>query len=143
MTTMDPRPAMAMAALSIDEADIERLVHRFYGRVRRDDVLGPIFEAEVADWPEHLRNLTDFWSSVVLRTARYRGRPMAPHLRLGLKPDHFDRWLDLFEDTASTELPDRAAALFVDRARRIADSFEMAIASIDGRLHEPRHLKRG
>lgn len=67
----------------IDEALIERLVNAFYARVRRDPRLGPIFEQNLsADWPTHLGRMCRFWSSVILKTGRYKGRPVPAHLRL-------------------------------------------------------------
>lgn len=126
----------------VTEAEIARLVHTFYGRVRQDAMIGPVFEGHVADWDRHLANLCDFWSSVVLRTQRYDGRPLRPHFRLGLEPAHFDRWLDLFEATAREVLPPAALPVFVDRARRIADSFEMSVRGQAGAIVAPRHLKR-
>jgi hemoglobin len=127
----------------VDEAMIERLVHTFYGRVRADRLLGPIFEANVEDWDDHLAKLCAFWSSLVLRTGRYDGRPMRPHLMMRLEGAHFDRWLDLFEATAIELFPQPTAALFIDRARRIADSFEAGVAAQQGEIRAPRHLKRG
>jgi hypothetical protein len=47
----------------IDEENLAQLVGLFYGRVRADPDLGPIFNDAVADWPEHLAHLTDFWHS--------------------------------------------------------------------------------
>ncbi len=125
----------------ITEAMISELVTKFYGRVREDGLLGPIFAA-VQDWDEHLAKLRDFWSSVVLTTGRYHGQPMRAHFPLPLVGDHFDRWLDLFEQTARDVCPPAAAAHFIDKARRIADSFEMASATQAGRLSSPRHVFR-
>ena len=125
----------------ITEAMIGELVARFYGRVREDELLAPIFAA-VQDWDEHLARLRDFWSSVVLTTGRYHGQPMRVHLPLALVGDHFDRWLDLFEQTAREVCPPAAAAHFIDKARRIADSFEMASATQAGRISSPRHVLR-
>ncbi|HEU5442509.1 MAG TPA: hypothetical protein VFU61_01710 [Steroidobacteraceae bacterium] len=34
----------------IDEAMIDCLVRRFYGKVREDEVLAPVFNERVADW---------------------------------------------------------------------------------------------
>ena len=126
----------------IGEAMIERLVHAFYGRVRRDDLIGPIFNAKVADWDDHLAKLCAFWSSIILRTGRYDGRPLRPHLMLPLQGRHFDRWLDLFESTALDVLPKAAALLFIDRARRIADSFDTAVGTQQGEIRAPRHQAR-
>ncbi|WP_413990319.1 group III truncated hemoglobin [Labrys okinawensis] len=127
---------------TLSEAMIESLVHTFYGRVRQDELIGPIFNAKVADWDDHLAKLCAFWSSMVLRTGRYDGRPLRPHLMLPLEGRHFDRWLDLFERTAGEVLPREAALVFIDRARRIADSFEMSIGTQRGEIRPPRHQGR-
>lgn len=126
----------AIERTGITEEMIGELVTRFYGRVREDALLGPVF-AIVQNWDEHLAKLTDFWSSVVLMSGRYRGSPMRAHLPLSLSGDHFDRWLDLFEQTAREICPPAAAALFIDKARRIADSFEMASERSQGVSHRP------
>jgi hemoglobin len=125
----------------INETMIAELVANFYGRVREDELLAPIFAA-VQDWDQHLAKLRDFWSSVVLTTGRYHGQPMRAHLPLTLIGEHFDRWLDLFEKTAREICPPAAAAHFIDKARRIADSFEMASATQAGRISSPRHVFR-
>ncbi|WP_139976910.1 MULTISPECIES: group III truncated hemoglobin [Brucella/Ochrobactrum group] len=127
---------------SIDPASIEKLVATFYGRAREDEVIGPIFANAVHDWDHHIAQIAAFWSSVILKTGSYEGRPMAPHLKLELKNEHFDRWLDLFENTAREIFPAEAAIIFIDRARRIADSFEMAIATNTGQISAPRHSRR-
>jgi hemoglobin len=120
----------------VNEASIERLVRAFYGRARDDAVIGPIFNASVADWEHHIANITDFWSSIVLRTGRYGGRPMWPHLVLPLQGEHFDRWLMLFECAARELYSAEVAVVFIHRARRIADSFEMGIPrGVRSRLH--------
>lgn len=78
------------------------MVHAFYGRVRHDPVLGPIFEAHVADWDHHLAKMVDFWSSALRGTARYRGTPMPKHSVLpGLTAELFERWLSLFRQTTA------------------------------------------
>lgn len=126
----------------VDEAAIRTLVHTFYDRVRRDPLIGPVFEARVDDWDEHLAKLCDFWSNIVLRTGRYQGRPMQKHLRLPIEAAHFDRWLALFRATATEIMPQQAAAIFIDRANRIADSFELGIGSVRGEVRSPRHSVR-
>jgi hemoglobin len=135
-------PLSETSEIAISEAMIERLVHTFYGRVRQDDLIGPIFNAKVGDWDDHLAKLCAFWSSVILRTGRYDGRPLRPHLMMPLEGKHFERWLGLFEDTAGKVLPRTAALLFIDRARRIADSFEMSIGTQRGEIRPPRHQAR-
>jgi hemoglobin len=120
------------AATGITEAMIERLVHGFYAKVRRDPVLGPIFDARVRHWDRHLGQMCAFWSSVALMSGRYHGTPMVKHLPLPVDAGHFDRWLELFEATAGELCPPRAAAHFVERARRIAASLELGVANANG-----------
>lgn len=112
----------------VDEALVRALVTRFYGRVRRDPELGPIFERRLAGrWEAHLDTMADFWSAVVLRTGRYGGKPHVAHAGLGLSERHFARSLQLFQATARQALPADVAALFVDRAERIADSLQIGL----------------
>lgn len=121
-----------VARTGIDEAMIERLVRQFYARVRDDALLGPIFEARIADWERHLGRMCAFWSSVALMTGRYHGEPMRAHMPLPVDARHFDRWLALFEETAAEVCPPAAAAHFVERARRIAESLELGVAARHG-----------
>ncbi len=112
----------------IDEAGLERLVAAFYGRVREDAELGPIFNDAVADWPEHLEKLAAFWSSVMLTTGRYRGQPVVIHKRIeGLEIELFDRWLALFGESCAELLDAETAGLFWRKAVRIAESLKLAL----------------
>ena len=124
----------------VTDAMIAALVDTFYGRVRQDLLLAPVF-ARVENWDEHLAKLRAFWSSVVLMSGRYHGQPMQAHFPLTIEPRHFDRWLALFEQTTADLCPPAAAALFMEKARRIADSFEMATATRDGQIAGPRHSR--
>jgi hemoglobin len=137
MTEADRRErvvAEIVAQTGITEAMIERLVRSFYAKVRGDDMLGPIFEARIKDWEPHLSQMCAFWSSVALMSGRYHGAPMPKHLRLPVDAAHFDRWLALFEATANQVCPPAAAKHFIERARRIASSLELGIASANGVL---------
>lgn len=117
----------------IDDAMIERLVRTFYRQVRADLLLGPIFEERIGDWANHLERMCTFWSSVALMSGRYHGRPMEKHLPLPVDARHFDRWLELFEETAQQVCPPSAAAHFIERAQNIAESLELGIAAQNGR----------
>lgn len=113
----------------IDEAALGRLIPLFYDRVRHDPELGPIFDGAVHDWPAHLATLTDFWSSVMLTTGRYKGNPMRAHLALrdAITPELFDRWLALWAETTDTHMPAAAAAALQAKAGRIAESLKLAL----------------
>lgn len=118
----------------IDEPMIETLVRGFYSRVREDSLIGPIFEAKIVDWEAHLQRMFAFWSSLTLQSGRYHGQPMAKHLPLPVDARHFDRWLSLFEETARDLCPPTAADVFIERARRVAESLELGIACTNGVL---------
>lgn len=122
-------------AVGVTEAMIRELVHTFYGRVRKDPEIGPIFNREVEDWDEHLAKLCDFWSSVMLMTGRFHGSPMSAHIQVGdIVPAHFVRWLALFEETAREVCTPEAAALFIDKSRMMGRSLQMGIAVSRGEL---------
>jgi len=137
--TSHPLADQGLLKAGLDEDLIGRVVKTFYTRAREDEVIGPVFRAAVRDWDEHIHNITNFWSNLMLKTGRYDGRPLRPHLRLPLEPMHFDRWLSLFETTVRELCADEVAQAFMLRARRIADSFEMAIGTHHGKLVMPRH----
>ena len=126
------------ASTGITEAMIRQLVHRFYERARSDPLIGPIFNTRVTDWERHLARMCDFWSSVTLMSGRYHGTPMPVHAALPIEPQHFDRWLQLFAQTARETCPPAAAQYFIERAHRIADSLELGIAVRRGELRGPR-----
>lgn len=122
-------------AAGVDEAMIAKVVHAFYARVRQDPTLGPIFSGAIDDWDEHLAKLCDFWSSVLLMSGRFKGSPMAAHMRVeGIQSPHFGRWLELFHATARQLCPPPAAALFVERSAMIGQSLQLGLAASRGEL---------
>ncbi|WP_299655784.1 group III truncated hemoglobin [uncultured Jannaschia sp.] len=128
------RPEITRALMDqtgLDDAALTRLVHAFYDQTRRDPLLGPIFAERISDWGPHLDRMVAFWSSVALMTGRYHGSPMRAHLSLPVEKAHFDRWLDLFSQTARETCPPEGAAHMIERAERIA-------ASIHGNIIDRR-----
>lgn len=112
----------------VNEEMIVNLVHTFYGKVRTDPLIGPIFERVIEDWDPHLAKMCDFWSSVMLMSGRYKGNPMVAHMRLKMvQPRHFERWLALFRQTARAECPSEIAELFIGRAENIARSLQLGM----------------
>jgi hemoglobin len=114
----------------LDEAMIRRVVGRFYGLAREDDLIGPVFRNAVPDdrWQAHLDTIVDFWSSMLLGTGRYHGRPMPKHLALPELTDaHFRRWLALFRFTVSELCSPGVAALFIERSERVGNSFRLNV----------------
>ncbi len=134
--------ASARAALApgtsagVTEPMIEAMVRTFYSEIRRDPLLGPIFAGAIGeDWEPHQAKMSDFWSSVLLMSGRFKGSPMAAHVRLSdIGPQHFERWLDLFRRIAAEVCPEPAAALFIAKAEMIAGSLQLGIAASRGEL---------
>jgi hemoglobin len=114
---------------SIDEGMVRTLVHAFYVKVRDDQQLGPIFARVIGnDWDSHLAKICDFWSSVMLMSGRYKGNPMIAHMRLKtVQPEHFERWLTLFRETAVEVCTPQIASLFITRAENIARSLQLGM----------------
>ena len=122
-------------AAGVTEALIRDQVHTFYGKIRTDPALGPIFNREIDDWEHHLAKMCDFWSSVLLMTGRFKGAPMIVHARLtDVRDTHFARWLHLFRQTAQEVCPPDAAALFVAKSEMIAQSLQLHMAATRGEL---------
>ena len=113
----------------IGEAELGRLIPLFYARVREDPLLGPVFNAAVRDWPEHLELLRAFWSSVMNTSGRYKGNPMAAHMRhlQAIRPDMFERWLALWREAAAETLAPSEAARIIEKAERIAESLKLGL----------------
>ena len=113
----------------IDEAALEHLIPAFYARVRADPEIGPLFNEAVEDWSAHLEKLVAFWSSVMLTTGRYKGSPVAEHLKhkARITPAMFDRWLALWTATTDELMAPDAAAALQAKAARIAESLQLAL----------------
>jgi len=124
-----PQGEQPLVCPEVDRAFIGRLVRSFYSRVRRNDRLGPIFAEVIGDnWEPHLEKMTEFWSSIMLKTASYDGRPVPTHLRLKeVVPPDFAIWLGLFRETAEELCPPDLAEMFIRHAERIAQSLQFAM----------------
>ena len=85
-------------------ADIEQLVNTFYDKIRKDDLLGFIFnEVAKTDWAVHLPKMYAFWETMLFRSGGFVGNPLAAHARLvpltAMGRPQFDRWLAVFTAT--------------------------------------------
>jgi hemoglobin len=141
--TMSEETASTSQAAADDvknEAAIEACVRAFYAKGRQDDILGPVFDAAVADWESHFRRIQDFWSKILLGTARYGGHPYAAHAPLPVEPEHFVRWLALFEETARETLDAELAKKAIGRARHMSASFQAGIFPFKDEQGRPTRL---
>lgn len=81
-------------------SDVETLVNTFYGKVREDELIGPIFNNKIdGNWEPHLHKMYGFWENILFGNNAYSGRPFPPHAQLNIDVHHFERWLTLFHQT--------------------------------------------
>jgi len=118
----------------ITEASIIELVDSFYVKIRQDAELGPIFNQAIgnsdAEWQPHLEKLYAFWSSVMLASRRYHGNPMKKHIDLPpFDVSLFDRWLDLFAETAHELYTNDIAMSYQVKSRNIARNLRLVVNS--------------
>ena len=108
---------------AVTEKNVRILVETFYGKVREDEILGPIFNARISDWEPHFTTLTRFWCSVMLADGGYKGDPLGSHKAVpGIEEELFQRWLSLFEQTTAELFHPDLAAAFLNRAQRMSKS---------------------
>jgi len=117
-----------MSQLIEDLSAVKLLVDTFYGKVRKDDLLGGIFNGVIKDnWPVHLEKMYRFWQTVLLREPTYLGSPFLPHQGLPIEKKHFDRWLKLFDETVNELFTGEKAEEAKWRARKMAEMFMLKI----------------
>ncbi|MEO8766404.1 MAG: group III truncated hemoglobin [Ginsengibacter sp.] len=113
--------------MSLD--DIKELVDTFYDKVRKDELIGPVFNERIRDrWPRHLETMYTFWQTVLLGEHTYFGSPFPPHANLPISHKHFEKWLDLFTKTIDDLFTGEKATDAKGRAAKMAEIFESKIA---------------
>ncbi|QAX30552.1 group III truncated hemoglobin [Leisingera sp. NJS204] len=137
----DADTANPLARFDIGPEEISRVVAVFYTRVRTHEVLGPVFAAHVADWPEHEEKIAGFWRNAILRQRSYSGNPMRVHVsRPDVKAEHFPLWLGLFHEVLRAELPERTALQWGALADRIGEGFRTGIVAMRQPADQPPKL---
>ena len=102
--------------------DIILLVDTFYGKVKEDNLLSPVFQH--VDWHSHLPIMYNFWSSILLGDQSYQGNPFQKHIHLAIDSSHFERWMILFSQSVDELFEGERAGEVKDRARSIAGIFQ-------------------
>ncbi|WP_375239849.1 group III truncated hemoglobin [Aurantibacter sp.] len=110
--------------------DIALLVDAFYEKIRKDNVLGPIFNGMILDWETHLNHLTTFWESSLFMTKklehRYSGNPLEAHIKVDkyakntIDEHHFGIWLNYWSQTIDDLFAGEVADNAKRRARKMA-----------------------
>lgn len=108
--------------------DIKLLVDSFYGKVRENELLSPIFENIINDqWPTHLDKMYRFWQTVLLDENTYSGSPFLPHANMPISNLHFGVWLELFFKTIDENFSGPKANEAKWRAEKMAEMFKSKI----------------
>ncbi|PWJ33674.1 group III truncated hemoglobin [Sediminitomix flava] len=109
-----------------DRTTIEILVRRFYDKVKEDELIGHIFNTMISDWESHIQLLTDFWETNLLFVSKYKGNPPKMHVDVDremgnvIDQQHFDRWLQLWNQTVDESYEGKLAEQAKYRAGNIA-----------------------
>ena len=108
--------------------DIDLLVNTFYTKIRKDELLGHIFNTHISDdrWPEHLSNLSDFWETNLFGVSRLKGNPTQKHINVDknlnytISQVHFGKWLQLWFETIDELYVGDIAQKAKDAARKMS-----------------------
>ncbi len=112
--------------------DVKALVDAFYEQVNKDELLSPIFnDVAQVNWAHHMPQMYNFWSSILLGTQSYSGRPFPKHMVLPLEQEHFAQWLRLFGATLDRLFTGPTADLAKERAVNIASMFQYRMGLIE------------
>jgi hemoglobin len=113
--------------------DVSLLVRTFYSKVRKDDLLGPIFNDIIKDWETHLELLTDFWETNLFYAKKYFGNPLHTHIEVDRKRDntinelHFGTWINLWVQTLDELFEGEVASIAKNRARHMGTFMHLNI----------------
>lgn len=118
--------------------DIELLVDSFYGKIKTDDLLKSVFNNVIKNnWSEHLEKMNRFWQTVLLNEHTYNGAPFIPHAFLPINEVHFERWLDLFDNTIDMHFEGQTASKAKWQGRRMAEMFQLKMKHIQSTNQTP------
>lgn len=113
--------------------DIYLLVTTFYKKIRKDPVLGPIFNSIIVDWESHFEVLTDFWESQLLVRRTYLGNPIEVHQQVDSKmnhtitSEHFGLWMNLWFETLDELFTGELVWIAKNRAQKMSTMLFMKI----------------
>ena len=103
------------------------LLRHFYADVRQHEKLGPIFNRQIQDWPAHLEKIGTFWARLTGGPSNYAGGMPMKHMNLGIAPEHFSAWLQLWSFNCTSHLPKTEAQEMIDLAREIGHRLKSAV----------------
>jgi len=112
--------------------DIIIFVNGFYDKVQQDELIGPIFNGAITDWPPHLEKMYKFWNAALFGVPGFKGNPFAKHAPLPINAEHFDRWLILFNEIIDNSFQGEIATDAKKRAELMAALFLSRLQNMKG-----------
>jgi hemoglobin len=113
-------------------ADLELLLAEFYKIAIIDERIGHHFDR--LDLVAHLPIIVDFWEKILFGKHIYFGNPLLIHQKLNeilpLKPEHFERWLEIFTQTVDKFFVGETTENAKLRAGMIAHSLNQRINDV-------------
>lgn len=108
------------------------LLHPFYADVRQHATLGPVFNARIQNWPEHLERIAGFWARQTGGPSDYNGGFAGAHLRLMIPPELVDQWLALWDFNCRRQLGEPEATEMSRLAHRLGENLQRVLAHKPG-----------
>ena len=102
--------------------DIVLLVNSFYDTVKKDNILGPVFDSAIGDdWSHHLPIMYAFWGMIAFGTQGYKGNPIQKHIQLDkaypLREEHYKQWYSYWVQTVDQLFTGEKATLVKEKAQ--------------------------
>lgn len=128
--------------------DVFKLVNAFYAKIRKDELLGPIFNKHIPEdhWPKHIEHITDFWMGRLFGVIAFKGNPAEKHRQVDegqgyqIKKSHFDHWVNLWTETVTKQYNCKLADKAIMMAGRIAQGQMGFIMQNRAAKHRPEKL---
>lgn len=111
--------------------DIKILVNEFYGKVKEDALLAPIFFDHIpGDWGPHLNKMYSFWNAALFGVHGYVGNPFARHAHMPVSREHFEHWLQYWWETVDNHFEGPVAEDAKKRGEIMANTFFRRITEL-------------
>lgn len=111
--------------------DIKVLVNEFYGKIKEDSLLAPIFFEHIpGDWNPHLNKMYNFWNAALFGEKGYVGNPFARHAHMPVTQEHFEHWLHWWGQTVDNHFVGPVASDAKKRGEIMANTFFRRITEL-------------
>ncbi len=105
--------------------DLYQIVSSLYNKLLSDEQISPLFDEVVEHGlEEHLRNLVAFWDQMLFGNFGYEKNVMQvhqeKHSKMPFTEEHFNTWLQHFNDSVAEGYEGEVAQNMKDRAYSIA-----------------------